>query len=387
MKTLLKLLPLTIAIILSSCQNKNEIDFYSIPANGNPNQVKISENNLIVGNWNQANISRFELDKFQLLDSIKLDSTFNKYSKEFQFCPPNDIVIAKEELIVSQSFCEDILILSKENMELKNRIPLIGGGKLALNNNANILAVGNRKKNKLFLVNLKTYQIDTFNFPFSGRGISSIHMNQDEIILGIQRGEISSKQGNCFAAYFDLKNHQFTDSTYLGEIDLVTNKNDISTPNFILEDQKYKKTYIGLFQSIAGIKSIDNETKKVKSKISFEPNGENSYFKWVDPLSLGIYKDWLLSLNRHNKEIVFIERSTEKKVCQIHFDEFSGSTNSFVIHNQIAYVADKRNDRIYIIPLDEIATKIDKRKNKDEMILLSGRKRDLEEFKKKKYGA
>ncbi len=63
-----------------------------------------------------------------------------------------------------------------------------------------------------------------------------------------------------------------------------------------------------MFQSRRGIYKINEQGTEILAFRSFEPNGYNHHFRWVDPIAQTLFGSKLLSVNRNNLELVIMDK-------------------------------------------------------------------------------
>jgi hypothetical protein len=215
------------------------------------------------------------------------------------------------------------------------------------------LYFASNRENQFYIIDTVSYKYKTVPYPSGGRGCMSIytHPSNKFLYLGIQRGGLlngtSYFGGNCFLAVYDLENNQYATTIYLAE--LINGRSDNATPACISFDKEKNRLYVGMFQSLRGICVIDVEKNNIESDIRFKTNEYNKYFQWVDPLSITTTDNHIISLNRNNCELAFIDKECMKLKNTIYLGSApNGPRDLVVFQNEVIISYPERNGLIFI---------------------------------------
>ena len=236
-------------------------------------------------------------------------------------------------------------------------IPGGGEGSIASSSDSRNVYFASNKENCLFIIDSATYEYERVPYPNGGRGSMSIlaHPYEPYLYIGIQRGGTlngrSYPGGNSFLAVYDLANQKYIKNIYLAEIR--DNRSDDSTPACLLWDGDHY-IYVGMFQSNKGICKIDEETLEIVQNISFEPNKYNKYFTWVDPLSLALFRNSVISLNRNNRELVLVDKQSREISRSIYLGEAPNGPRDVVVYGNEAIVSYPERHGLIFINLKNI---------------------------------
>jgi hypothetical protein len=175
------------------------------------------------------------------------------------------------------------------------------------------------------------------------------------VYIGIQRGgKLNGESyfgGNCFLAIYDLRKKSYFRALYLAEVE--NGRSDDATPACIEVDPTNGKIYIGMFQSMRGICVIDSNTLELGKDIRFQRSAINKHFEWVDPLSVKIYGDYILSLNRNNRELVVLNKFSLEKIRTYYLgDSANGPRDIEIVNNEVIVSYPERNGLI-ILNIDQ----------------------------------
>jgi hypothetical protein len=123
-------------------------------------------------------------------------------------------------------------------------------------------------------------------------------------------------------------------------------------------DLEDKKIYVGMFQSMRGVCVIDSNSYDIYTDIRFQKGAHNKHFNWVDPLSIKVYGDYLLSLNRNNCELVVLDK-TSLDIIEIFYlgEAPNGPRDVEMISDMVIISYPERNG---LIILDIEATSLNK---------------------------
>lgn len=334
---------------------------YCFPLDNGPNSLLYKNDILFVGNQQGSNIAFINPLNKTILDTVELDnyelapSRGAKSKREIGRYPPGNMTVADGKLFVGQVFSDFILVIDIETRSVIRRIFIPGGGEgiLASSPDGNKVYFSSNKISKFFIIDSSTYKFEAIPYPGSGRGASSIlaHPNGQKLYVGIQRGgQLRGKTysgGNSFLAVYNLQNGLYESEIYLAEITDETS--DDGMPICLTLDTENDLLYIGMFQSRKGIYCLDTKENRIVNNITFEPNSHNKYFEWVDPLAQAIYKEYLLSVNRNNYELVILKKESRNEVRTIPLTEALNGPRDIVIIGDEAIISyPKRNGLIFV---------------------------------------
>ncbi len=307
---------------------------------------------MIIDPVNRTVESKIELDDYDAFSSSTKTSEIRRYQ-------PGNMAIADGRLFVGQVFSDFLLAIDIATKSIVKRLVIPGGGEgsIASSSDSRNVYFASNKENCLFIIDSATYEYERVPYPNGGRGSMSIlaHPYEPYLYIGIQRGgTLNGKSypgGNSFLAVYNLASQKFIKNIYLAEIK--DNRSDDSTPACLLYGGDHN-IYVGMFQSNKGIYKIDEETLEIVQNIHFKPNKYNKYFTWVDPLSLTLYKDFIVSLNRNNRELVLIDKRTGDIFRSIYLGEAPNGPRDVVVYANEAIVSYPEKHGLIFIDLENI---------------------------------
>lgn len=279
---------------------------------------------IISANWGSGKISIVDPKKRTIIRTIELDKYESKSpvtgERVIRQYPPGDMAIAEGKLFVGQIFSDFLLVIDIETHSIVKRIYIPGGGEgqVTVSPDEKTIYFASNKENQFYIIDSATYKFETIGYPSGGRGCMSLSADPSgrTIYIGIQRGGklngASYFGGNCFLAVYDLDRKAYVKALYLAEVS--SGRSDDATPACIEVDLEDKKIYVGMFQSMRGICVIDTNSYDIYADIKFQKGTHNKHFNWVDPLSVKIYGDYLLSLNRNNCELAILDKNTHEVI-------------------------------------------------------------------------
>ena len=325
---------------------------HAFPNGYRPHYLLKHDGRLIVGNWGvpqAGNIaivdpetrtieSIIDLDKYEVRRPTDGAQVIGQY-------PPGDIACADGKLFVGQVFSEFVLVIDIDTQSIIKRIPIPGGGEgaIAASPDGRHVYFASNQADCLFVIDSATYEFESFDFPQGGRGSACIlpHPSKPLLYIGIQRGGkrygISYPGGNCFLTVFNLDRRRYVADLYLAEVE--NDQSDDATPICLTYDAEQGCLFVGMFQSLRGICRIDELGQEILDDFRFVPNARNRHFRWVDPLSQAIYRDRLLSVNRNNRELVTLDKSTGSIERSDYLGEAPNGPRSVVICHDFAVIA------------------------------------------------
>ena len=356
----------SIKLRLNVQQTENEPPIFEFPNKDQPHTLLMQGSRLFIGNWQTGNISIIdpqnrtiesiiELDNYEALSS----STKTSKTREIRRYQPGNMAIADGRLFLGQVFSDFILAIDIATKSIVKRLVIPGGGEgsITSSSDSRLVYFASNKENYFFIIDSATYEYKRVPYPSGGRGSMYIlaHPHKPHLYIGIQRGgTLNGKSypgGNSFLAVYDLANQKYIKNIYLAEIR--DNRSDDSTPACLLWDGDHY-IYVGMFQSNKGIYKIDEETLEIVQNISFEPNKYNKYFTWVDPLSLALFKNSVISLNRNNRELVLVDKQSGEISRSIYLGEAPNGPRDVVVYGNEAIVSYPERHGLIFINLKNI---------------------------------
>lgn len=353
---------------LAYSDDGNGLPIYRLPDDSQPQHLLKYGELLVCANWGSGTISIVDPKKRAIVRTIELDRYESKSpvtgARIIQKNQPGNMAIAEGKLFVGQVFSEFLLVIDVETHSIVKRIYLPGGGEgqVAASPDEKTIYFASNRENQFFIIDSATYKFYTVDYPTGGRGCMSLHAdpNGKNIYIGIQRGGklngISYFGGNCFLAVYDIFQKRYLKTLYLAEV--ANGRSDDATPACIYVDSKDGNIYVGMFQSIRGICVIDAISFEIKTEVRFQNSIHNKYFEWVDPLSVKIYGNYIISLNRNNRELVFIDKNTLKILETIYLGEAPNGPRDIEIFNDEIIVSYPERNGLIIITVEDASLNI-----------------------------
>ena len=113
-----------------------------------------------------------------------------------------------------------------------------------------------------------------------------------------------------------------------------------------------------MFQSMRGVCVVDSNSYDVCADIRFQKGAHNKHFNWVDPLSVKVYENYLLSLNRNNSELAVLDKTSLEVIETFYLgDAPNGPRDLEIISDEVIISYPERNG---LIILDIEATPLNK---------------------------
>ncbi len=320
-----------------------------------------------VGNWESGNIALFDPRTRMVLDVINLDkyeagtSGQGSRGRIWQY-PPGAMIVADDKLFVGQVFSDFVLVIDIETRAVVRRIVIPGGGEgeLARSADGQYIYFSSNKVPAFFVIDSATYTMEAISYPGNGRGCMSVlaHPFRPVLYIGIQRGGelngVSYPGGNSFLAVYDLAKRRYAATHYLAEI--IDGRSDDSTPCSMTHDPEGDLLYIGMFQSRKGIYVLDCKRNEMMDNISFTPNTTNLHFPWVDPLSLALWNDYLVSVNRNNHELVLVEKGSTQVSATVPLSVAANGPKEVVVWGREAIVSYPGFHSLILVDLERTAS-------------------------------
>ena len=82
---------------------------------------------------------------------------------------------------------------------------------------------------------------------------------------------------------------------------------------------------------------------------------QDEHFKWVDPLSLSIYGNFLLSVNRNNREFVVLRKEDGELLHSIFLGDAPNGPHDLVVVNNEAIISYRARNGLVFVALDSFA--------------------------------
>lgn len=337
---------------------------FKFPLREEPRSLLKHENRVFVGNWQAGNIAIVDptartIEKFIMLDNYEAISRVSK-ERELRRYVPGNMTVADGKLFIGQVFSNFILAVDIDTNAIVKRLAVPGGGEgqVTSSQDGRYVYFASNRVNQFFIIDSATYQYEAIPYPGGGRGSMSIlaHPQGNRLYIGIQRGGMlhgrSYSGGNSFLAVYDLERRMYVRNIYLAEI--IENRSDDSTPICIVYDEAANHIFVGMFQSRKGIYRIDAESNKIIGNIAFQTNEHNKHFPWVDPLSQSLYKNFLLSVNRNNRELAVIRKDSGEILNSTFLGDAPNGPNDLVVVNDEAIISYPALNGLIFVALDNI---------------------------------
>lgn len=328
------------------------------PEPGPAERLLLTDGLLTITNWGSQSVQFVDPASLTLMRSVQMDAYEDRRTASpeggpsVRRYPPESIAAAKGKLFVSQVFSEFVCAIDIRSGAIVKRIPVGGEGALATSTDGQYVYFANNRDNQLYIIDANSYQHRSVPFPQNGRGcLCCLALRSGLLYIGIQRG--GSYAGGSFLAVFDTRRQIYLDIIPVGD---ATAKSDASTPIALLPAPDQRFLYVGMFQSCKGIQIIDVERHAIVDNISFEPNANNKHFQWVDPIALAWYRQYLLSVNRNNYELVFVEPATHATKARVALGGIGNGPRDIAIFGDRALISHKEMDGLLVVNLNEAIT-------------------------------
>mgnify|MGYP000073637736 CR=1 FL=1 len=152
-----------------------------------------------------------------------------------------------------------------------------------------------------------------------------------------------------FLAIYDLNSNSYVTTIYLAEI--YNGRSDDATPACIEVDPEEQKIYIGMFQSKRGVCVIDAISNEIVNNIRFEKNEYNKNFEWVDPLSVKVFGEYIISLNRNNYELLVVNKHNYKTVKSYYLGEAPNGPRDIELFGSEVFISYPEKNGFVVINL------------------------------------
>ena len=272
------------------------------------------------------------------------------------------MAVADQKLFLGQVFSDFLLAIDLETSAIVKRIDLPGGGDGSITSSPDgrTLYFASNRLPRFFAIDSPTYELDEVPYPGSSKGslCALAHPFRPILYIGIQRGGSIEGTvlpgGNSFLAVYDLEARKYVAEIHLSEV--VNGVSDWSMPVCLTYDHSTAELFVGMFQSRQGIYRINTESNKVIDWLSPQARDKTSPFEWVDPLSQALYKDLLLSVNRHNFELAVYDRKSGKELKSYELGKATEGPNDLVVLGDTAVVCYPDRHGLLFVDLKNISS-------------------------------
>jgi Restriction endonuclease len=357
--------------VLKCVEVEGEAPIYQFPTLSEPQHLLVYRDHLITANWRDGTITFIDPSDKTIVETIELDRyqvSAPDTSREILSYPPGSMTIADGRLFVGQVFSEFLLVIDIATQAIVKRLILPGGGEgeLAASRDERTVFFASNRVAKFYVIDSATYSITEIPYPGAGRGCMALATNplSGILYLGIQRGGTLDGQqypgGNCFMVAYNLTSRSYVAQVYLA--DIVGGRSDDATPACISFDERTNQIYVGMFQSMRGIRVVDAATFRIVQDITVPRNEHNETLPWADPLSQAISGDFLLSVHRNNCELAIFNKIDSRTVDTIFLGVAPNGPRAVVVWNDHAIVSyPARNGLIFVnlsrvVRSDEVPT-------------------------------
>ncbi|WP_201788148.1 restriction endonuclease [Paraburkholderia phytofirmans] len=353
---------------LTYLEVEGEAPIYQFPAVSEPQQLLVYRDQLITANWRSGTITFIDPRTKAIVETIELDRyevRSDETSRIILNYPPGSMAIADGRLFVGQVFSEFVLVIDIATQAIVKRLVLPGGGEgeLAASHDERTVYFASNRVPNFYVIDSATYSLDEVPYPGSGRGCMALakHPASDILYLGLQRGGALDGQqypgGNCFLAAYDFTSRSYVAQVYLA--DVVDGRSDDATPACISFDERSNHLYVGMFQSMLGIRVIDAATYCLVRNISVPRNGHNEKLPWADPMSQAFSEDLVLSVNRNNCELAILDRVDDRALDKIFLGVAPNGPRAVVLWNEHAIVSYPGRNGLIFLDLSEVRRSVE----------------------------
>ena len=356
-------------------ENSNETiwELIQFPEDGYPTQTIAADDQLIISNFGSSCIlfytfkdkkfSNINLDNYEA-GNLTLLSEKKKFGKApvIRKYPPGDMVLVGSKLFVGQIFSEFVLVIDLNSKEVIKRIPVGGEGNFSYCSVNNLVYFASNNLGIFFIINPIDYQFkavpypepllhigSTFCHPESGLFYIALHRTNARDLAGINGEEFD--EANCFIVIYDPLKDKYIFHVAL-EID-EDDKLERCWASSMVYDYHSKTLYIGMLGSPKNIYIIDTLTNQILNLIKTKPNTKNKN-DHVDSLSLTLYQDYLISVNRSNYELEIIERNTLQHLLSVPLGGVGNGPRHICIFNDQAYISHSEYAGVIHVDLNKV---------------------------------
>ncbi|QAU22735.1 restriction endonuclease [Dyella sp. M7H15-1] len=338
---------------------------YQFPERAEPQDLLLHGEFIVTANWAGRSISIVNPSSKTIVRTIDLDKyeTISPQSGacEIQGHPPGSLAIADGRLFVGQVFSDVILVIDLATHAIVKRIAVPGGGEgqLAVSPDEKAVYFASNRLNQFYIIDSATYTFTIVAYPTGGRGCMSLlrHPVRPLLYVGIQRGGHIEGRGyphaNCYLAIYDLSQNAYVGNSQLAEI--IDGRADDATPACLTYDDRYNRLYAGMFQSMRGICVLEADSGELIQDIRFARSPWNNSFRWADPLSQALTGHSLLSVNRNNRELVALDRTSLQVKKSLFLGDAPNGPRAVLVWREHAVVSYPGRNGLIFIPLEALA--------------------------------
>ncbi|MBN8564722.1 MAG: HNH endonuclease [Leptolyngbya sp. UWPOB_LEPTO1] len=341
-------------------ENSNETiwELIQFPRDGYPTQTIAADDQLIISDFGSSCLQFYKLQdrKFNHINldnyeagNLALLSEKKKFGKApvIRRYPPGDMILVDNKLFVGQIFSEFVLVIDLNSKEVIKRIPVGGEGNFSYCSVNKLLYFASNNLGVFFIINPINYQFKAVSYPEPSLHIGNTFCHPDSGLFYITLHRTSVRdlartndeevdEANCFIVIYNP-----SENKYISHVSLTIDEEDKLErcwASSIAYDRHNKTLYIGMLGSPKNIYIFDTVTNKILSFIKTRPNTKNKN-DHVDSLSLALYQDYLISVNRSNYELEIIERHTLQHLLSVPLGGVGNGPRHICICNNQAYIS------------------------------------------------
>ena len=334
--------------------NETVWDLIQFPKDGYATKTVAANNQLIISNFGASCVllyclkskafSCVELDSYEA-GRLALLSERKKFGEApvIRKYPPGDLMILGDKLFVGQVFSEFVVVIDVNSKSVIKRVPVGGSGEFSYCSNSNLVYFASNDSGTFFIIDPMDYHVAAVPYPEAGLHIGSTFCHPDSglLYLAVHRTRARdlgtrNNEANCFIAVYDPFQEK-----YIHHIDLIaddTDKIERCWASGITYDPLSKLAYIGMLGSSKNIYILDTEANKISGFVQTQPNNKNKK-DHVDSLSVEIYQDYLLSVNRSNYELEIFERSSLQSLLSVPLGGTGNGPRHICVQEDRAYIS------------------------------------------------
>lgn len=306
-------------------------DFLPLSAESKSLQTLHAHGILVVSDSGACNIPILDAEERTVKAVVELDSyeagelATPTERKKFGTAPvvrrhsPSRMAVAGSKLFVCQSFSEFLLVVDLKSATIVKRLPVGSEGDLAVSPDERKVYFASNQLNAFFEIDAESYSITAVGYPEAQLFNGCVHCCSDSglLYLGLHRtsgyDEGSRDGSNSFLAIYDPAK-----KVYVGRIELSVTDDEVerSWPRGVIYAPDEKLLYVGMLGAQRSIYLIDTEKNEIAGDVQFAPNKINKR-EHADVLSLALYGDYLLSINRNNYELGIVDRKSKRQVAAV----------------------------------------------------------------------
>ena len=368
-------------------ENSNETiwELIHFPEDGYPIRTIAADDQLIISNFgascllfykfkekefNNINLDSYEAGNLALLSEKK------KFGKApvIRKYPPGDMVLVDNKLFVDQIFSEFVVVIDLNSKEVIKRIPVGGEGELAYCSANNLVYFASNNLGGFFIIDPVSYQLKAVSYPEPSLHIGATFCHPDSglFYMALHRtnardlARINGEQfdeSNCFIVVYDP-----LENKYISHINLEIDEEDKLErcwASSMVYDCHKKTIYIGMLGSPRNIYVFDTLTNQILNFIKTSPNTKNKN-DYVSSLSLALYEDYLISVNRSNYELEIIERHTLQHLLSVPLGGTSNGPRHICVLNNQAYISHSEYAGVIHVDLNKLLKLIPQQDSKKD---------------------